>query len=388
MMKWVGDQRGGLPLLLGIATASLTTVMLAMSMSGGVIVSGKALKSERSARLAAEVILVRLGQAVSATAILCQQKTVKCWWNPKMESKEFGFSKVKVEKGMMYIEANLCLPNPNSLDPSDCEKVEMSADIRFGDVRTLASDGIMSGIRNSGDGDDMGIAVTATIPYREMMAGGSLEEKAFRRAAVVRRPRAFLKIETTPGFCTAGCRPPVGNNPAPPCYSGPQFTGDDSQAGIVNVKVMNDGPGHIYDFTIKRTFTPNKDAFPTAAGETKTYKASELGFEGLGPGSSFEFQDQLPCLTEVRVVQLTVPFGTDVARVETSVTQSMNKTGSVEYEFLPNTIDPNNVLIISRSGTTIPAAVSTTTVVTPTDPPTSAGGDGDGCDGADGGDGY
>lgn len=387
MRIFLKNRRGGIGVILALSAAGLVFVMAAMSLSGGVISQTKALKDERSARLAAEVILVRLGQAVAATGVLCRQGVVRCWWNDKIQTREFGFKKVTSKDETMMIEADVCLPTGRSDDPADCANVEMSAELRFGMVRDLASEGILSGIRNSGDGDDMGIAVTAIIPYNEMKAGGMLSREEFRRAAVIRRPRAFLKVETTPGFCTAGCRPPVGNNPAPPCYSGPQFTGDDSQAGIVNVKVMNDGPGFIYDFAIKRTFTPNRAAFPTAQGETKTYTAKELGFQGLEPGGFFEFQDRLPCLTEVRVAQVEIPFGTGPT-VTTSVTQSLNKTGDVEYEFLPNSIDPNNVLIISRSGTTIPAALVETEIGTPTDPGGGGGGDGDGCDGGDGGDGF
>jgi hypothetical protein len=439
------SQRGSGGVAIVLAIFSFVSVLGAVYISGKVLESAKVLENESLARTLTEVMVARASQAVAGNAINCAKATSKCTWNANMDKDEFGFSKVTQDGLKLIVEGDVCM-NPESMTDPNCHKQPMTAVLSIANLQDLISNRLITGTTEPGDYDTHGVLVESNALYMVSAASdndstGSIRDpkggqRVYTRTVVIRRPRAFLRIESDPGFCTVGCSPPLGNNPAPPCYSPPQFTGTDSQAGVVNVRVKNDGPGYVYGFKINRLFEPDPFFNTTPAslaprygalsgdglGVVKVYDSASEGLVGLGPGEEFSFSDTLPCFTEVRA--LTVQLGPGgVPGPPTNITASMQKTGRVVYSFEPLTLDPDNMLIISRAGTSIPAALSTnmtylippdptptptppvTTptpsvcVSTPWDPscmipidpgPDSSGGlggDGDGCDGGGGCDG-
>lgn len=408
--KILASQAGISGVAVIISLFALGAVLGTLFTAGKVLEQNKVLQNENLASLSTEVMISRVTQAVAGNAVKCSGVTKKCEWNENIEFDQFGFSKVKVEGDRLRVEGDVCL-NALSVTTDKCHKHPMAAVVSISDVRALMNAGLITGERKPGDEDGFAVIVESEASYVKAGASGSRDlategptsstkkvdhTGTLKRASAIRRPRAFLKIESDPGFCTVGCAPPTGNNPAPPCYSPPQFTGDTTQAGVVNVRIINDGPGYIYAFKIRREFTPNPYFGIPAASLTPTYgnmkdgstdtifqiySGEEQGFTGLAPGETFSFSDQLPCFTEVTTTTVTGPGTTTV-----SVTQSTQKTGDVVYTFEPLSLDPDNMLILGRSGQAIPAALQeTTTYDGGGGGGGDGGGDGDGCDGGGGG---
>lgn len=441
----IRSERGSGGVAIVLAMFSFVSVVGAVYVAGKVLESAKVLENEGLARALTEVMTARVSQAVAGNAINCAKGSGKCTWNGNLDKDEFGFTKVTQDGNKLVVQGDVCM-NPESMTDPNCHKYPMTAIVSIAYLRDLMEQGLITGVQQEGDSDLHGVMVESSALY--LISAASSEttssvrdpgagQRVYTRTVVIRRPRAFLRIESDPGFCTVGCQPPTGNNPAPPCYSAPRFTGDDNQAGVVNVRVKNDGPGYVYAFKVNRLFEPDPffvsnpatlaPTYGAVSGDGKgvvqIYDSFKDGMVGLGPGEEFSFSDKLPCFTEVRAQTVQLGVG-GTPGPASSLTASMQKTGRVVYSFEANTLDPDNMLIVSRTGTTIPAAQTTyynylippdptptplpPIVVTPTPDPnfcasnpwdptcqlpvdtfSSGGGDGggDGCDGGGGCDG-
>lgn len=445
------SERGSGGVAIVLAMFSFISVVGAVYVAGKVLESAKVLENEGVARALTEVMTARVAQAVAGNAINCAKGSSKCTWNASLDKDEFGFSNVSQEGLKLVVQGDVCM-NPESMTDPNCHKYPMTAKVSIAYLEDLMNQGLITGVQQEGDSDRYGVMVESSALYMISAASsdttGSVRDpgagqRVYTRTVVIRRPRAFLRIESDPGFCTVGCQPPTGNNPAPPCYSAPKFTSDDTQAGVVNVRVKNDGPGYVYAFKVNRLFEPDPffisdvPGFLNAREENKSYgnlsedrrgivqiyDSFKNGMVGLGPGEEFSFSDRLPCFNEVRAQTIQLGVG-GTPGPASSLTASMQKTGRVVYSFEGNTLDPDNMLIVSRTGTTIPASQTTyfnylippdptptplpPVVVNPTpppdfcaanptdpscqlpwEPPFSGGGDGggDGCDGGGGCDG-
>lgn len=388
-------QKGNIATVLAITIASMTVMTGVVYITSRSLISMRVLVNEQKAQLGTQMMLTLITQAVAANGLLCEQKTLLCKWNPELEKKEFALIDV-TEKGAEGVDftAELCLPIDGSKAIDNCEKSVLTAHTEMKDMKTLMQQGMINSVLSPGDQDSFGIIVTA----RSKFYGSDGSVKEMQKTAAIRRPRAFLKVESEPGICNASCKAFTGNYTFNPCN---RSDGQDPLSADqieVNVRVMNDGPGYIYDFTLDRKFEPSATFGSNAVPEDqkrKSYSARDLAnFKGLAPGKEFIFKDYLPCLTRKIVVNTTVPFGSGGTRVETSSTTSLDKTGDVNYAFKANSIDPDNVLIISTSGATIPATTVTINNINelpppppppPAPAPASGFGGGDGGLGGDGG---
>jgi hypothetical protein len=402
-MVFFKNSKGNISTVLAITLASMSIMTGVVYLTGRSLVSMKVLVNEQKAQLGTQMMLTLITQAVAGNGILCDKKTMLCKWNPEVNASEFAITEV-INNGANGIDftANLCLPVENTTNVANCENTKFKANALFKDIKTLMQQGLVNSVLSAGDQDSFGVVVTAKAQFY----GIDRDIKTLQKSAIVRRPRSFLKIESEPGVCFTGCLPFSGNFSSPPCFSGGNSSAGENNQSEVNVRVMNDGPGYIHDFIVNRNFEPDPmygpNPFP-ADQKARSFKASDLpNFQGLAPGKEFVFKDPLPCLTRKVVVNTTVPFGSGGSRVEVSSSSTINKGGEVTYLFEANSIDPDNVLVISRSGATIPATTITINNITelppPPPPPAPPGGDGgggwsapgdggggDGCDGSGGG---
>jgi hypothetical protein len=353
------SKKGSLVTTLGIATATLG---LALAVGSYVLSSQKIAKvvsSEGASLLLNNLVLTRVAQAISSTAILCSDTTELCYWNKlstNIAPENFRFLNVEdsSSKGEpMKFDVEVCLPTVKStgIELTNCENKIAKAELRIKNVNELlstdpnASVGVLSGSLDSvgavQDTDVYGILIKVTSSYLNF----DQNEKLAEITGIVRRPRFLVRLETEDAFCAPTCQVSSlgdseldssftggalkqGNVPKSQsfCLGNVRMINNQSEAytfnskdtkvtsalsafnstkAVVPVTVWNDGPGYLYNYSLKRSFAPNP-SYSYAPGEGKP--SNEIFYQsfgdkevvGVAPGKSSATRqdDGLRCFDE------------------------------------------------------------------------------------------
>ena len=365
-MRFLKNRKGqsGVTLMIGAAALVVTGVTATVILNS--IKNQKEMISENMAIRAVNLFSTQLSMAASGGMITCSEQSQVCNWNEKYSKDQLNLRSVASQGDTLLLGAELCVP-VDANDPNFCIKTDVNAEVKFADLQNLEQQQLIVGYRAAEDKDKHGLLLNVKAKY---VTGSQNTVKEISKVSVARRPRAFLKVENDPGFCAIGCAAPEGNVPAPPCMSPPQLSGGPDQKGVVNVRVLNQGPGPVYKFKVERTFTPSQ-YFPDAQTETLIVydSAQDSNFKPVEEGETIEFSDnQLPCLTGRVVNTVSIPNG-QASYTNVSIGTAPYPTGSTEYRLLADTIEPQNVMVMSVGGTTIPAALQVTTNYVESPPP-------------------
>ena len=369
MTFWGDKQKGAMSTTVSIGITSLAIVSATSYWVLSNIRNKRELINETIAQSALEVFSTQVTLAVSSSAIMCDQANFACKWNSEIPISQYSLTEVTNLGNNLQLQGEVCVPVDLS-EPDRCIKTNVRGEIRFIDVTQLEIDQMVPESRVSGDDDKMALILDLKAQY---LIAGSTESREVTKVSMVRRPRSFLAIEADRGFCAIGCQPPQGNVPAPPCFTSPQPTSGTANSAVVNARVVNRGPGTIYKLKVERTFVPSPQ-FATQPRQTQIVYDSELdpGFTELREGQAAEFADTtLPCLTGSVVNIVSVPYGSG-SHTTVSVGQAPFPSGYTDYVILPDSIDPLNVMIVSRAGSSIPANLRTTTHYVEDPPPPPA----------------
>jgi hypothetical protein len=235
------SKKGSIVTTLGVVSA---TVGLAVMVGSYVLNSqklSKVVSSESSSLLLNNLVLTRVAQAISSTAILCNHTTEMCYWNEDntgMALENFGFIKNSSSSAKgepMTLEVEVCLPEFKStgVDLKSCENKVAKAELRIKNIEELigqASEGtagILSGkldqTKSSSssstaktlpallegslgadgvDQDVYGILIKVSSTYVDF----SQQQRNAEISGIVRRPRFLTRIETSDGFCAPTCQ--------------------------------------------------------------------------------------------------------------------------------------------------------------------------------------
>jgi hypothetical protein len=353
------SRKGSLVTTLGIATATLGLALAVGSYVLNTQKVAKVVSSEGGSLLLNNLVLTRVAQAISSTAILCSDTTELCYWNKAASNtapENFRFLNVEdsASKGEpMKFDVEVCLPNITSsgVELTNCANKIAKAELRIKDIKELlsldpnASVGVLSGsLDNVGtvqDKDIFGILIKVSSTYLNF----DQSQKVAEITGIVRRPRFLVRLETEDSFCAPTCQVSSlgdsesdssftggalkeGNVPKSQsfCFGNQRMINNQSQAytfnskdtkdtsalsvfnstkAVVPVTVWNDGPGYLYNYSLKRSFSPNP-LYSYAPGEglasTSVFFESFGSKEavGVGPGQSSVTRndDGLRCFDE------------------------------------------------------------------------------------------
>jgi len=371
MFDIIKSQRGSLTTVILLAAAGLAVSLVALNYSNKVVSDRATVVKDIRAQFNNEIVTERLGQAIATTAILCAEDTGICEFNAKEDkqnnpifvAEDFGFSDINPGT-IMTLKASACLPKTN-LDV--CTQVIADVRLRLVDFKDETIDQLVGGSQATGDFDDFGILVSIATPLSGVTRGAT---NLFTTSSIIRRPRSFVRISPDPGICKQDCViSGAGSIRTPTCVGLQKPLG-----GTLEYRIRNDGPGFLYNFQVRRIFTPTggDDADPIIVLSKEEF-AEQLP-EGLAPGLTKVFRDEnLPCTVQTRETQ-----SIDAGRVgeqETTLLSSTDESSGVEqsgtatYSFQPRTLEPDNALTIaSGQGAVAATLITINTLVAPPAP--------------------
>jgi hypothetical protein len=360
------NERGN---LMGAAMMTGAAMVIALGMykySESVSSTRQGAANESYARLNNDVVTSRLGHAVGSNAIMCSEVEKKCYWNSKFKPEDFGLESVSQSGDMLQVKAKNCLPSSTeSVDLTNCKDVYAEADVRFVNFNDLQQAKLVSGLMKSGDKDHFGALVATKTEF----ATANNAKKAVTTSSLIRRPRAILRVIAGQAVCSNTCQVPLGtkgNMTNNWCF-GPVEVENGRSNTSIKVAVVNDGPGHVYRFRLRRSYTAvgnfvGNEAVPDA----DVFDSVKVVPKGIAPGEKYEFiDDKVPCFDEkvtVNITQVGAVAGTTSTTTEDA--RNSRPSGTASYHFINDSIEPNNALVLSGDGTTVPATLTTTTVVT------------------------
>lgn len=336
-----------------IATLGITTAILGISLAVGTYVLNsqklqKMVSSENAGRLLNNLVLTRVAQAISSTAVLCNNVTQLCYWNKATDGiapENFRFSSIVPSPSAgepMKFDVEVCLPEFTVAGPNltDCQEKLAQVEVRIKDISELLGTdsatnqvGVISGNNSRDSADDKdsyGLLITVASKYKDF----NQEDKVLTSTAVVRRPRLLLRLETDDAFCSPTCQVSVlsdgensitksqdfcfgrtkivNNNSA--AYTFNSSSGSNTSAlsafnstnATIGYRIINDGPGYLYGYKIQRSFKPNPQ-FQFAPGESmppvtqvfSSFDEKDKSELEIGPGGTKTYNDQgLKCYDE------------------------------------------------------------------------------------------
>ncbi len=379
-------------LVSAVAIGLVVAISKYSQMAGG---KRQAVINENSSRLINEIVISRVGQALASTAILCSEMKKQCYWNeqlPDTKPTDFQFTSVKEKGTSLLLGVETCLPSfTQTVTFDNCKKVSSDVEIRFTGIEGLKQAKLITGEQSSTDQDSYAALVSVSTGFLE----ASGQTRDFTSSSVIRRPRPYLRVEPTAGACKPTCALSDGNKSQDFCYGRLKIVnnnGKDVTNSKVQYTVYNDGPGHLYHFQIKRSFTPNptinatKSALPdsvvydSASDERINGKGSSKKM-GLAAGESLQIVDAgLPCYDEKTYQTVVNVFtrqggnhdgintGQVLAVYDASVSSSAREfatnsrpSGEAEYSFAM--VEPSNALMLGQGGSSVPATQTLTTTV-------------------------
>jgi hypothetical protein len=400
-------------------TVALGIIFLASKFSG----SMRLIANQKNASAEAEMVMSRVSHAIAMNAILCAaplsgvRTDPECRWtsNTAIKPEDFGFDPVPTAPARtLTIKANACIPRASrDVAASDCKPSKVDVNLEMINISRLRDSGLLGGLLGGGDNDPWGIKISTKNEYvSDKVDGdtGNLKKEIKESTAIVRRPRMFVRFEVGAGICERQCTATRSHRPgATPCVGlteAATATGSTTNA-IINVSMVNDGPGYLHRFKVKRTFVPNPEFSSDPQKVDEVYDSATTLPNGLASGESVDFQDtSTPCY--IQTMYNTVEDSSLAGSSATSVAASRKISGRVYYEvYVGNTVlDPSNAIYMGTGDASIQAQerVITSYVSPPPPPPpdpcanggcyvdygSSSGGDGGGAGGcgAGGGDGY
>jgi hypothetical protein len=354
--------------------------MLSLSFVAAYVLKGSEEKlvrmSQADAKFLNELVFSRVGQAVAATALLCDERNMKCKWNsdPRLNlvSKNFGFSDLREEGNTLKFDAASCLPaDPEKADFSQCVEKESTVSLRIQSLEQMKDLQIFNWSGTS-DTDVYGILISIETAYE---SSDSNNNENFVSNAIIRRPRFFAYIEPGSGECLPTCHVPLGQTRVDAMCYGPvgMQRGQTNLAEISGLTVRNDGPGYIYALNIERGFSPNPavvNSTGLSSGITKPTSVFNIN-EGLAPGAEAVFNDNtLECAHETinrsYTFTSTVNAGFNGVSSSTSYSSSYNPnsstpTGTADYRFA--SVAPSNALFLDQQGAAVPSTQTINTTV-------------------------
>jgi hypothetical protein len=341
-----------------------------------------------------ETVMGRVSHAVAMNAILCGgpvggspavRTEPQCRWtsNPGLKPEDFGFEGVPASPQKIFsFRAKACLPRQGTaVTANDCKPSLAEVELELVDTQPLRLGGLLGGSLAGGDRDPWGIKMTvkteAQVGERKVASNPSNQAQTGKLArtgtAIVRRPRMFVSFEVEGGLCMRQCTLAQTLGSAPGCIGPvelPAATGS-LAASTVNVKMFNEGPGHLHHFTVKRTFIPNPEFAPGAPPFTDIVYRSENDLKGgLAAEQSISFVDTgTPCYIETMFN--TVEDASRAGSSTTAMNQSRKVSGRVYYQLMTNAneLDPANVLYMASGEGSIQAQERVVTTFTPPPPP-------------------
>lgn len=368
----ISNEYGAITSAIMMAGAALVVGYGIFKYSEQVSQSRSSAANEGYARLNNDVVTSRLGHAIGSNAILCSELDRTCRWNDNFKTADFNLESVKQDGKLLKVVARNCLPaNTDSMDLSNCKDVFAEATVRMVDFQELQDAKLIAGIQKSGDKDSFGALVSVATGFN---SGQSKEQEALMgkksvtTTSLVRRPRAILRIIAGEAICSNTCEvfsAAGGSADNNFCY-GPVEIENEKGRTAVKIAVVNDGPGHIYRFKVKRDFTPNRnfEGNVTALKSEIVFDSGTQLAKGLAPGEKFEFIDEkIPCFDEKITNVVEVAEGEE-GTIVTQDSRNSKPSGQASYTFVDSTIEPNNALLLQADGTTVPSTSTTTSVVT------------------------
>ncbi len=321
--------------------------------------------SQADARFINDMVFSRVGQAVAASAIICDEADGLCKWNDdprlKFEAKNFGFKDLKIDnssKTLSFIISS-CLPSdPEKADFSTCVEKESEVKFQLSDLNKLKDLKILnwSADPNNTDKDYYGILISVNTSYNSVDTN---KDESFVSNAVIRRPRFFLHIESGVGECLPTCHVPDGQTRSEAlCFGKVKVVqGQNNMAKVSNLTVTNDGPGYLHRFNISRKFSRNTAVAETASLPPSLLQSKEIfsNNTGMSPGTSLSFDDNtLECVHWTSNVTIIEESGSDFYGVFTTYDPNSSvSTGSADYSF--SKVEPQNPLFLGQYGTTVPS---------------------------------
>ncbi|MBP7844844.1 MAG: hypothetical protein KA116_08510 [Proteobacteria bacterium] len=320
--------------------------------------------SQSDARFINDVVFSRVGQAVAATAIICDEADGMCKWNPgnstlKFDAKDFGFKNVKEDSSSKTLSFTItsCLPgDPEKADFAACIEKNSEVKLQLSDLNKLKDLKVLNW-SNTDDKDFYGILISVDTEYNSVDTD---KDEKFVSNAVIRRPRYFALIEAGQGECSPTCHVPDGQTRSEAlCFGQVKVVqGAHNMAKVPNMTITNLGPGYMNRLTVSRQFTPNNSILPPGA-QIPALSAKQDIFSysnGLSPGAETTFEDTgLQCAhwTSSTTTVITHAGFNGSSTTSSYDPNSTRPTGTADYEF--SKVSPANALFLGQDGTSVPS---------------------------------
>jgi hypothetical protein len=363
-LRIIQNEVGGVTSAIMMAGAALAVGYGVYRFSEQVSVSRATASNESYARLNNDVVTSRLGHAVGSNAILCSEVDRTCRWNDSFKASEFSLDSVRQNGKSLKVVAKNCLPSSTeTLDLTNCRDVFAEAEVKMVDFTELQDAKMVAGMQRAGDKDKFGALVSVTTGFNS-----GERQRTATTTSLIRRPRAILKVVAGDAICANTCQvvsAAGGDMTNNFCYGPVEIENEQSNTSV-KVAVVNEGPGHVYRFQVQRSFTPNPDFQGPASrlADELVFDSAKVLPKGLSPGEKYEFIDErIPCFDERVTRNITQVGGAGGVTVSQDA-RNHKPSGTARYSFVDTALEPNNVLMLEADGTTVPATLTTTTVVT------------------------
>ncbi len=369
--------------------------------------------NEADAKFLNEMTFARVGQAISSTAILCNELTKTCKWNDNpdqnFKTDKYGFKSWKAVERHVEFKVENCLPTksdvvePGSTSASGsttaslmkCEKYYSTVNLEIMSIQDALDKEIIKKDANTNQTTDNDPFVLAMRVETKFISGANGNEQGFVSTALMRRPRSFVSMQPGIAMCKPDCAVPEGQaRVEAACYGAiGMFTNSTNLATVTGMKVRNDGPGYLYRIGLKRDFIVNPDLMNSSGVSSNLTQTQLIPFKDasnkdveIAPGKDVEFSDNVECAHETQIHNSEVHHtsyqtavythvGFDAVTTDSSSSSqtfssstynpnSSRPTGGAIYQVDTSKIVPSNYLQLDSEGAAVPSTLTDITNVT------------------------